>query len=133
MKRLALMVILFFFLSGSALADLTKNDIQEIRTVVKDELQVLRVELHQVEKRLDQRMDGLGQRLSSLESLMYVLLAGMFALVGFVLWDRRTAVAPLQRSQRELEDREQKLEKAILEYSRQEPKLAEILKSFGLL
>lgn len=109
------MVILFFFLSSSALADLTKNDIQEIRTVVKDELQVLRVELHQVEKRLDQRMDGLSQRLSSLESLMYVLLAGMFALVGFVLWDRRSAVAPLQRSQRELEDREQKLEKAILE------------------
>lgn len=75
----------------------------------------------------------MSQRLSSLESLMYVLLAGMFALVGFVLWDRRSAVAPLQRSQRELEDREQKLEKAILEYARQEPKLAEILKSFGLL
>ncbi len=126
MKQLTLTVMLFFLLCSSALADLTKNDVQEIRTVVKDELQVLRVELHQVEKRLD-------QRINTVENLMYVLLAGMFALVGFVLWDRRSAVAPLQRSQRELEDREQKLEKAILEYSRQEPKLAQILKSFGLL
>ena len=144
MKSLAGMVMFFFILCGSALAELNKGDIREIRAVIKDELQVVRVELQQfekrldqkisqVEKRIDQRIDGLGQRLSSLESLIYVLLAGMFALVGFVLWDRRTAVAPLQRSQRDLEEREQKLERALLEYARQEPKLAEILKSFGLL
>lgn len=144
MKSLAGMVMFFFILCGSALAELNKDDIREIRAVIKDELQVVRVELQQfekrldqkisqVEKRIDQRIDGLGQRLSSLESLIYVLLAGMFALVGFVLWDRRTAVAPLQRSQRDLEEREQKLERALLEYARQEPKLAEILKSLGLL
>ena len=29
-----------------------------------------------------------------MRNFLYVILAGMFALVGFVIWDRRTALAP---------------------------------------
>lgn len=62
-----------------------------------------------------------------------VLFAGMFTLIGFVLWDRRTALSPAIRKNKELEEREEKLEKALKEYSIKEPRLAEILRSLGIM
>ena len=99
---------------------------------------------------LDKRIDGLDKRIDGLQSLMLggfgILISGMMALVGFVLWDRRTALAPtirktneieeklalvLQKT-REVEEREALLEKAIKDYAQQEPKLYEALKRRGL-
>lgn len=61
-----------------------------------------------------------------------ILFGGMGILIGFVIWERRTALEPVARKNRELEEREEKLEKALKEYARLEPKLAEILKSLNL-
>ncbi|MCD6353209.1 MAG: hypothetical protein J7M06_03250 [Proteobacteria bacterium] len=77
-------------------------------------------------KRLDGRIDDLGKRIDDLRGLMYVLLAGMFVLVGFVIWDRRTALSPAIR-------RSDTLERALKEFARKEPKMAEVLKSLGIL
>lgn len=38
-----------------------------------------------------------------------ILFAGMFTLVVFVLWDRRTALSPAIRKNKELEERDVKL------------------------
>jgi hypothetical protein len=60
---------------------------------------------------MDKRLTTFGERLAAVEegqkhlvkrmddmmNLLYVVLAGMFALVGFVIWDRRTALAPAIR------------------------------------
>ncbi len=62
-----------------------------------------------------------------------VLLAGMFTLIGFVLWDRRTAISPLTNKAREMEERQLLLIKAMKEYALKEPRLSEVLKSLGLL
>ena len=86
---------------------------------------------------LDQRMDRLDQRMDRLESTMVagfgLLFTSMIGLVGFVLWDRRTALAPAVRKNRELEEREDRVEKVLKEYAMEEPKLREILKRTGLL
>jgi len=86
---------------------------------------------------LDKRIDGLDKRIDGLQGLMYVLLGAIFAqtvgVVGFVLWDRRTALAPAIKKSKELEEKEELLEKALKEYAKQEPRLAEILKSMGLM
>ncbi len=37
-----------------------------------------------------------------LTNLMYVLISGMFVLIGFILWDRRTAISPVANKVREL-------------------------------
>jgi len=95
---------------------------------------------------MDKRFTAFGERLVAVEegqkhiikrmddtmNLLYVVLAGMFALVGFVIWDRRTALAPAIKQIRELEDREEKIEKALKEYAKKDPKLAEVLKHIGL-
>ncbi len=84
-------------------------------------------------KRIDDLNDNLSKRIDAIQGLMWVLLAGMFALIGFVIWDRRTAIAPVVRENRELAEREKRLENVIKEYARKEPGLLEILKSVGIL
>lgn len=61
------------------------------------------------------------------------MFAGMFALVGFVIWDRRSVLAPAVRQMEGLREREEKLEAALKEYARKAPELAESLKKMGLL
>jgi len=94
-----------------------------------------------VEKNLNIRIDDLKRELkedlSDLKTFILwgfgILFGGMGILIGFVIWDRRTALAPVVRRYKELEEKEDLLEKAIKEYAKNEPKLAEILKSIGLL
>jgi hypothetical protein len=62
-----------------------------------------------------------------------LLFTTMIGLVGFVLWDRRTALSPAIRKNKELEERNDKIEKALKEYAYKEPKLAEILRNVGLM
>jgi len=57
----------------------------------------------------------------------------MIGLLGFVLWDRRTALSPAIRKNKELEERNDKIVKALKEYAYKEPKLAEILRNVGLM
>jgi|SRR3990172_1343605 len=97
-----------------------------------------------VEKSLSQRIDGLdkridgiekslSQRIDSLENLMYIMIAGIFGLIGFVVWDRRTALKPAMDRIGKLEREEEDLKRALREYAKQEPGFAEILKNIGIL
>jgi len=71
--------------------------------------------------------------IADLRSLVYVVLAGIIALIGFVIWDRRTALSPVMRKTKELEERDELTLRALKEYARKEPKMAEVLKSLGVL
>ena len=62
-----------------------------------------------------------------------ILFGGMGLLIGFVIWDRRTALEPVAKKYRELEEQGEKYNKALKEYAMVEPKLAEILRSLNLL
>ncbi len=70
----------------------------------------------------------------------WVIIAGMFSLISFVIWDRRSALAPAIRKNKEIEEREEELErwknkadKAFKELAEKDIKVAEILKHVGLL
>lgn len=86
---------------------------------------------------LEKRTDALDKRIDGLQSIMLgsfgVLFSGMMALIGFGLWDRRTALAPAVRQTEELKERSDRLEKVLKEYARNNPKFAEIMKLFNLL
>ncbi|MCX7753348.1 MAG: hemolysin XhlA family protein [Blastocatellia bacterium] len=100
--------------------------------------------IQEVEARLGQRMDETNRRIDETnrridelrEFLLWgfgVTFAGIFALVGFVIWDRRTALAPAVRRIEELQERARRLELALREYAAKEPELAEALKKAGLM
>ncbi|MBF0538911.1 MAG: hypothetical protein HQL03_11755 [Nitrospirae bacterium] len=84
-------------------------------------------------QRIDDSIRSINQKLDDNRGLMYVLLSGMFILVGFILWDRRTTLAPVVRTTRELEDRTEKLVLAIKEKAEKDPELKEALRHAGLL
>lgn len=104
--------------------------------------------IDEVNRSLGQRIDSLDQRINSLtqridemnrslgQIMMWgfgVLFSGMLVLVGFILWDRRSALAPAVRQMEGLKEREERLEAALREYARNTPELAEALRKLGLL
>ncbi len=64
---------------------------------------------------------------------MYVVLGGMLALIGFVIWDRRSALSPLITRTRELEEDRDRTLRILKDYAQREPKIAEVMKSLGLM
>ncbi|MBF0456672.1 MAG: hypothetical protein HQK99_02115 [Nitrospirae bacterium] len=85
-----------------------------------------------VNRHMDDGFNALNRRISDLYGLMYVLIGGMLTLVGFVLWDRRTTLAPVVRKNRELEERGDKIERVLKELALKDPNVAETLKHVGL-
>lgn len=130
---------------------------KEIPYTQDDRDRLIRVEVEVKEglKAVNQRIDGLersvNQRIDRLHNLMYVVISAIFVqiagVVGFVLWDRRTTLAPAIRKTREieeelaivvkkakeLEEREAMLERALKDFARQESRLADALRSVRLL
>ena len=62
-----------------------------------------------------------------------LLFTSMVGMVGFVLWDRRTALAPAIRESRELREREERMERILREIALKDANVAEALKHAGLV
>lgn len=43
---------------------------------------------------MNNRFNNINNRVDDMKQLLYVIIGGIFVLIGFVLWDRRTALAP---------------------------------------
>ena len=96
-----------------------------------------RERLIRLETKVEEGQKSLQRQIDNLYALILwgfgILFGGMGLLIGFVIWDRRTALAPAIRKNKELEEREELIEKALKEYARENPKFAEILKGFGII
>ncbi len=115
---------------------------------VEEGVKNLEKRLDAVEASLNKRMDDLrtdmngrfsdlNGRLDELRATVLtgfgVLFAGMFALVGFVIWDRRTALAPVAKQTRDLYANQEKILAALREHAKHDEKLMEFMKHEGLL
>ena len=144
MKNLLLVLILLALTNPVLAQSIQRSTIEDRLIGLEKDIAVLR----EGQKGLTQRIDDLDSKLSGkiddldsklsgriddIKGLIYVILAGMFALVGFVIWDRRTALAPAIRKNKELEEREEKIERALKEFASKEPRLADALRHTGLL
>jgi hypothetical protein len=93
---------------------------------------------------MDRRIDGLGETMLALFGAMMALIVALF---GYIAWDRRTMVKPLQERldkierdlardlelQHEEGSRLTRLVKVLREMAKTDPKLAEVLRNFSLL
>jgi len=142
---IATMIVAFLALPGKGRAvevapRITDREIIESLAAIRGDIKRLDQRFEAVDQRfdaVDQRFEGITQQISELKSFMLwgfgILFAGMFSLVGFVLWDRRTALAPAVSKYSALEEREEKLEKALKEMAQTDPRAAEALRHVGLL
>jgi len=75
---------------------------------------------------------------SDLMNLMFwgfgVLFSGWFILIGFILWDRRSTLKPIRDELKDLEIKKvDQMLQALQKLAQDDPKLAEVLRSFSLL
>ena len=88
-------------------------------------------------REIDKRFEAIDKRFDQLINIfigMIAAFAGIVAVtIGFAIWDRRTALAPAIRRSRELEERQERIEKALRDFADREPRLAEALRHAGLL
>ena len=68
-----------------------------------------------------------------MRDIVYIVLGGIIALIGFVIWDRRTALSPVINKTKVLEERNDLTLRVLKEYAIKEPRMAEALKSMNLL
>lgn len=129
MKKLLIIILAIFILGTSV------SFAKEIPFTQEDRERLIRVE--EGLKAVNQRIDSLDKRIDDLKNLMYILISVIFAqtigVVGFVIWDRRTALQPAIRKNKELEERQDRVEKALRELAKVDSRIAEILKNAGLL
>lgn len=92
--------------------DELKAEIKDVRAEIKD----VRTELK------DFMLWGFG-----------ILFVGMFSLVGFVLWDRRTTLTPIAREVKEVARQEGLIIEILRRFAQDEPRMAQAIKSAGLL
>lgn len=86
---------------------------------------------------IQNQFSGLQDQINGLRNLILggfgVIFAGMFSLIGFVIWDRRSAISPVVNRTSEMEQRQLLILRAMKEYGLKEPRMSEVLKSLGLL
>lgn len=113
------------------------REVVERLTRIEEGQRSLEQRIDNVQTTLGQRIDDTNRRIDELRQFLFwgfgVTIAGMFALVGFVIWDRRSALAPAIRRIEELQEREERVEAALREYAAKSPELAESLKKMGLM
>jgi tetrahydromethanopterin S-methyltransferase subunit G len=79
-----------------------------------------------LQRSMDERFESQQKQLDNIYTLLFFILGGVMSLMGFVIYDRRTAIKPVQREQ-------ETLIKVMREYSEKHNDLAEILKKAGVL
>ena len=104
----------------------------------------------QMDKRfiaVDQQFAAMDKRFEFFQQLMIVLIAGVFGLIGFIIWDRYSTLRPMDMRLRRIEeDLENDLElkspegsritrmiHALRELAKEDKKVAAVLRSFSLL
>ena len=96
---------------------------------------------------VDQRFEAVDRQLDNIWTLMLVMIAGIFGLIGYIVWDRKTALRPVEQRimaleaefHRDLEiqhedgSRLTRLVKVLREMAKSDEKLANVLRNFSLL
>lgn len=127
---------------ADVLADRADNTVIPYTLADRERMVRMETKLENVDKRLDsmdkrldgmdKRLDGVDKRIDSLQAILLggfgVLFSGMMALIGFVLWDRRAALAPAVRKTTELEEDVAALRKRVMEFEDWKTRLESALK-----
>jgi len=138
------LIILFFALTLSAFPQsqevpFTLEDRDRIMRT-EEKVQSLRNEMNTKFEAMDSKFEAMDTKFeamdSKIETLYWgfgIMIALMLFLFGYIIWDRRTALNPIQNKTVNLEERLNKIEFAYREQAKKDPGFAEILRHTGLL
>ncbi|MFN7065549.1 MAG: hypothetical protein ACK4OF_05330 [Aquificaceae bacterium] len=139
MKALFIFILLLSAFSFSREMPFTQEDRDRLIRL-EEGLKATNQRIDDLNKRIDdvnRRIDDVNRRIEELQTLILwgfgILFGGMGILIGLVMWDRRTAISPVIKKTKELEDRSDKMEKVLKSLAKRNPEVEEVLKREGLL
>jgi hypothetical protein len=97
----------------------TEQKVESLKTEMNARFEAVNKQFEAVDQRFDQLFNFLW-------AIIGIFTAMMVSVFGFAFWDRKLSLAPMKRE-------EEKIRQSLREYARLQPKLAEILRSAGLL
>ena len=104
----------------------TEQKIEAVKTEMNARFEGVDKRFESVDKRFDNVDKRFDQLFNFLWAIIGIFTTMMVSVFGFAFWDRKLSLAPLKRE-------DEKLKSVLLEYSRFQPKLAEILRNAGML
>jgi len=144
-------IIMFFVLlfSMKMFAQNVENEYRPVPYTQKDRdmLIELKVKVEEMEKRNEQRFQETNKRVDDLKDMILwqggILVTLIVALFGYIVWDRRTFMKPLERDVQEVKYKIEQLEKhnevsqsfwkALRELAKTDEPLKQVLKQYNLL
>ncbi len=126
----------FFLLLMLLLATLsTFSQVKEVPFTLDDRDRIIRTEeqVNSLRNEMNAKFEAVDQRFETLNWGIGILVALMLFLLGYIIWDRRTALNPIQAKTIILEERVRKLEYVTKEQAKKDPVFAELLRAAGLL
>ncbi len=131
MKKLLFLVFVLLF-SGILKA-------QEQQVVVpytladRDRTIRLEAKMEALESKMDVKFEAVNARIDYLFWLQGVIVALILFILGYTIWDRRTALQPALAQASKAEENSRTLIATLREYAKKHADLAEILRSHGIL
>jgi DNA repair exonuclease SbcCD ATPase subunit len=113
-----------------------RNEMNAKFDAVETKIEALETKIGAVETRfeaLETKIDAVNSKFEPLYWAFGILITLMFFILGFIIWDRRTALNPIQHKTYSIEERMNKLENVFREQAKKDPAFAELLKIAGLL
>ena len=145
---IGIIVYLFFISTGATAIEaaprITDREIIEALTELKAWQKAIQQQITDLKDSTNKQIDSTNKQIADLkegqkrveeriDNLIYAVFGIFIALVGIIIWDRRSALSPAIKKNKELEERDDKIEKALKEYAHKEPRLAEILRNVGIM
>jgi len=145
MKKQALLFMLisfFAFMQPVLGQDRPTNEERLIR--LEEGVKNLNIRFDEMNRRFDDLRSDMNKRFDSLQGFMLwgfgITFSGMFILIGFILWDRRTTLAPVVNETKELKEiidhlkkDDQALKTILKEYAKENEAFAKIMNKAAML
>ena len=98
---------------------------------------ILNAKISSLETNMNLKFEGQQRQLDDLKTLFYwgfgIIITLIIFILGFIIWDRRTAMQPALIQASKAEANSSNLILTLRDYSKKHPELAEILRSHGIL
>ncbi|MEI7424255.1 MAG: hypothetical protein WCK18_19285 [Prolixibacteraceae bacterium] len=89
--------------------------------------------INSIEAKMDVKFEAVNARIDYLFWLQGVIVALILFMLGYMIWDRRTALKPALEKASDANEKSNTLIQTLREYARKHPDLAEILRTHGIL
>ena len=93
----------------------------------------LRNEMNAKFDAVNTRFDSVDAQFDSIYWILGVVVALILFMLGFIIWDRRTTLAPVKSEIEELKRANEKMKEIFIKQSESQPGLLQILKNAGIL